>query len=314
MRTPMKLAISLVALVAMVAAACSSGSSSDDQASSTGSSVPSGPQIVIGSQDFGESAILAQIYGQALADAGFSVRQQAIGGFRDLQMGAFQSGEINFAPEYVASMLEYLNGPDVSQATSDVDETMALLDSELEPLGLVALEPASGVNTNAFVITKETSETLGITTLDDLATKGADLRLGGPADCPTNPFCTTGLQAVYGVDLSERFTPLDTGVIPTALASGEIDVAVLFSTDGRIVEEGWVLLEDTKALLAADNIVPVVTVELVEAYGDAMTSVVNAVSSKLTTEALTQLNKQYDIDKQDASDIASGWLSANGLV
>ncbi len=310
MRTPTKIAIALIALVGLMAAACSS--SSDDQ-SSTNGSVPSGPQIVIGSQDFGESAILAEIYGQALTDAGFSVRQQAIGGFRDLQMGAFESGQINFAPEYVASMLEYLNGPDVSEATSNVDETYALLQSELQPLGLVALEPASGVNTNAFVITSETSERLGIHSLEDLAAKGADLRLGGPADCPTNPFCTAGLQEVYGVDLSGSFTPLDTGVIPTALDNGEIDVAVLFSTDGRIVEEGWVLLDDTKGLLAADNIVPVVTVELMNAYGDTMASVVNAVSSLLTTEQLTQLNKQYDIDKQDARDIASGWLSANGL-
>jgi osmoprotectant transport system substrate-binding protein len=313
MRTPLRLAFATLALLGLVAAACGSDSDSSSNGGSSDTTTASGPAIVVGSQDFGESAILAEIYGQALSGAGFQVRQQALGGFRDLQLAAFESGQINFAPEYVASMLEYLNGPDVSQATSSVDDTLALLQTELEAVGLEALEPAAGVNTNAFVITKETSERLGITSLEDLAAKGAGLRLGGPADCPTNPFCTLGLQEVYGIDLSSGFTALDTGVVPTALGNGEIDVAILFSTDGRIAEEGWVLLTDTKGLLAADNIVPVVTEALMTAYGDTMASVANAVSSKLTTEALIELNRQYDVDKESADDIASAWLSANGL-
>jgi osmoprotectant transport system substrate-binding protein len=309
MRTPIRLLLALLATFGLVAAACGSDDSSSGDTDTT---APSGPAITIGAQDFGESAILAEIYGQALAAEGFDVSQQALGGYRDIGMAAFSSGDINFAPEYVASMLEFLNDQ-AGAASSDLDASLAELEAELEPLGLVALDPAPAVDTNAFVITAETSESLGITSLSDLAEKGADLRLGGPADCETNAFCLPGLQDTYGFDLSGDFTALDTGVIATALGGGEIDVAVLFSTDGRIVEEGWVLLEDDKGMLAADNVVPVVTQELFDAYGTSMTSVVNDVSAKLTTEALTEMNKQYDVDKESAADIAAGWLSDNGF-
>jgi osmoprotectant transport system substrate-binding protein len=303
-RKPVFLIVALLAILGLVATACGS----DDEAAAT----DSGPPIVIGAQDFGESAILAEIYAQALTGAGYDVRIQSLGGFRDISMGAFSSGDINFAPEYVASMLEYLNDR-AGEASGDLSATLALLQTELEPLDLEALEPAPGVDTNAFVVTAETAETLGLTTLGDLAGKEGDLRLGGPADCETNPFCIPGLIETYDVDLSGSFVGLDAGVVATALGNGEIDVAVLFSTDGRISSEGWVLLEDDKAMLAADNIVPVVSATLIDTYGNDMASVVNAVSEKITTPVLIELNRQYDVDKDDARDIASCWLADNKL-
>ena len=122
------------------------------------------------------------------------------------------------------------------EATADVDETVELLQSYLDELDLVALEPSDAVDTNAFVVTQETSDELGLTSLSDLADQ-ADLTLGAPADCETNPFCLPGLQEVYGVDLSAGFTALETGAIADALDAGEIDIALLFSTDSRIADE-----------------------------------------------------------------------------
>jgi len=210
-------------------------------------------------------------------------------------------------------MLEFLNEK-AGEATSDDDETVAALQGYLDELGLVALEPAPGVDTNGFVVTQETAEKRELVTLSDLAANGADLTLGAPADCETNPFCLPGLQEVYGVDFSERFVGLDTGVIATALENDEIGVAVLFSTDGRIADKGFVLLEDDKGMLAADNIVPVTTTEVAEAYGQEMVDFVNSVSAKLDTATLTALNKQYDIDKESAEDIAQAWLQENGFL
>src|SRR5690242_13231202 len=94
--------------------ASTSADASDDTG---GGTIPDGPTITIGTQDFGESAILAQIYGQALENAGYPVEYQELGGFRDLEVPAFASGDINFAPEYVASMLEFLN-ENAGEATS----------------------------------------------------------------------------------------------------------------------------------------------------------------------------------------------------
>ena len=308
--------IALVGVLGLLAAACSSGSeATGDQAGGADIAapvVPEGPPIVIGAQDFGESAILAEIYSQALAAAGYPTSIQSLGGYRDISMGAFESGDINFAPEYVASLLEFLNEK-AGEATGNLNETLAFLETALEPLGLEALEPAPGVDTNAFVVTAETAETLGLTKLSDLAGVAGELTLGGPADCATNPFCLPGLQEVYDADLSAGFVGLDTGVVATALGNGEIDVAVLFSTDGRIAAENWVLLEDDRNMLAADNIVPVVTAELIDTYGEDMARVVNAVSAKLTTPVLIELNRQFDVDKRDAREIAAAWLEANPI-
>jgi osmoprotectant transport system substrate-binding protein len=289
---------------ALTASAC--GDSGDDAATQDG------PEIVIGAQDFGESAILGEIYLGALSSEGFTASIQPLGGFRDLVIAGFEGGEINLTPEYSASMLEFLN-EFAGEATGDAEETTDLLNTRLEEIGLVALEPSDAVDTNAFVVTPETSESLGISTLSDLAANGADLVLGGPPDCETNAFCLPGLDSVYGVDMSAGFQPLDAGQVTVqALDAGQIDVAVLFSTSGVIADRGWVLLEDDQNMLAADNVVPVLTTELRDAYEDALTDVLNDISSKLTTADLTELNRRYDIDNEDADDIAADWLSDNG--
>ena len=118
---------------------------------------------------------------------------------------------------------------------------------------------------------------------------------------------------MYDLDLSETFEPLDAGLVATALEEGAIDVGVLFSTDGRIASEGWVLLEDDEEMLAADNVFPTVSQELVDVYGDDFTGLLDDISAELTTEDLIELNKRYDVDKDDAEDIAEDWLADHGF-
>jgi glycine betaine/choline ABC-type transport system substrate-binding protein len=277
-----------------------------------GGEVPDGPTITIGAQDFGESAILAEIYGQALADAGYPVEQQALGGFRDIVFTSFESGDINFTPEYAASALEFLN-EFAGEASGDVDATVELLQTRLEPLGLVAFTPSPAVDSNSFVVTAETAEELGLENVSDLT---EDLTLGGPPDCPENASCIPGLQTTYGLDLSAGFVPLDGGgpLTVAALEEGEIDVAILFSTDGIIADKGWVVLNDDQGLINADNITPVGTQELVDAYGDDFAALVDSVSAALTTEELTELNRLVGIELQDADAVAAEWLASEGLT
>lgn len=151
---------------------------------------------------------------------------------------------------------------------------------------------------------------------DDADVAASDLVLGGPPDCPTNPYCIGGLQEVYGVDLSENFVSLDGGgpLTVEALRNGEIDVAVLFSTNAVIADEGWVVLEDPDGLINADNIVPVMSDELVESYGDSFTALVDEVSAALDTEQLTELNRQFEIELLDADEVARTWLEENDLL
>ena len=298
-------------VLSLLGAAC--GGDDDDTETGSGSAsapadIPDGPAISIGAQDFGESLILAEIYEGALDDAGYEADIQEVGGFRDLLFGAFESGEVNLAPDYLASQLEFLNDG-AGEATSDAGETFDLLEPLLAEKEIVGLTPSDAVNTNAFVVTEETSEELGITTLSDLAEKGADLTLGGPQDCESNAFCIPGLQRVYDLDMSQNFEPLDAGLVATSLGEGAIDVGLLFSTDGRIASEGWVLLEDDQDMLAADNVFPILSQEVADAYGDDLTGLLDDISAELTTDELIELNKRYDVDKEDADDIADDWLA-----
>lgn len=310
MRRHTQALLGLVLSGALIAGAC--GGDDDDTSTDDGSTgtVPDGPAISIGAQDFGESAILAEIYAQALTEAGFDASVTEVGGYRDLLFGAFESGDVNLAPDYVASQLEFLNDF-AGEATSDVDETFALLEPLLAEQDLAASTPSEAVDTNAFAVTEETADDLGLESLSDLEGQD-DLVLGGFQDCEENAFCLPGLERVYGVDLSANFTPLDSTLVGDALSSGDIDVGVITSTDGRIDEEGWVVLEDDQEMLAADNVFPVFTQELLDAYGDSLTGVLDQVNGNLTTEGLTELNRQYDVDKEDADVIAEEWLADNG--
>jgi osmoprotectant transport system substrate-binding protein len=307
----MRLALGLTIALALAgtAAACGGDDSTAGQTTTT-TAATAKPSVTIGAQDFGESAILAEIYKQALEAKGFKASIQKLGGFRDIEVAAFDKHTINFAPEYAASMLEFLNSKK-GEATGDVGATVDKLQTYLDAKGLQALDASDAVDTNALVVTRETADRLGLKTLSDLASKGADLKLGGPADCETNPFCIPGLKKTYGVDLAGSFKALETGQVAAALDAKQIDVALLFSTDSRIKSKGYVLLEDDKHLLAADNVVPVVTTALGSNSG--LADIVNAVSAKLTTSTLIELNEKYDVEKADASTVAAGFLKDNGL-
>ncbi len=185
------------------------------------------------------------------------------------------------------------------------------MNERLEAIDLQALDSSAAVDTNAFVVTQDTSEELGSTTISDLADH-QDLTLGAPADCETNAFCLPGLEEVYGVDLSDGFTALETGAIADALDAGEIDIALLFSTDSRIAANGWVLLEDDESMLAADNILPVLTNALNQ--DNTLRTLANLLSGTLTTENVTEMNRRFDVDREDASAVAADFLAEQGLL
>ncbi|MFP3906713.1 MAG: ABC transporter substrate-binding protein [Acidimicrobiales bacterium] len=307
-----RLLIALVGLLALVAAACGNDDENGEAGPPDDIEVPDGPTIMLGAQDFAESEVLAQVYGQALDAAGYPVDYQALGGFREIVFASFDSGDINFTAEYAASALEFLN-EGAGEATSDIEETAELLGGYLEDEGLVALEASPAVDSNSFVVTQETAEEHDLSSVSDLT---EDLDLGGPPDCPENPFCIPGLRDVYGIDLEDGFVSLDGGgpLTVEALAGDEIDVAILFSTNPQIAEEGWVVLEDDEGLINADNIIPVLTQELVDTYGDDMADLVNAVSADLDTAQLTELNRQFEIELRDADEVAAEWLEENGYL
>lgn len=283
--------------MALVATACSSGGDLSE-----------GTTIEVASFGFGESEIVAEIYAQALADAGYQVNHQVQVGPREVLKPALESGEVHLIPEYVGSGLEAGFGIEPS---ADASATRQALVDAYAPLGVAVLELSDAEDKNTFVVTKALAEEQGITKVSDLAKLGP-IVLGGPPECPERPRCQLGLEDVYGLQIGE-FKALDAGgsLTVAALEGGEIQVGLFFSTYLFIDE--FLALEDDLGLQPAENIVPVISQAILDEYGSGLEDLLNSVSAALTTEALIDMNERF-FAPEDADVIARDFLVENGLI
>lgn len=293
----------LVAVCLVVLTACSSGSSKK--------------KIVVGAANFGESEILANMYVKVLEKAGYKAEVKKGGLNRETLSKALESGEINLTPEYVGTDTEYwnkaINGKDAAtKATTDASATAAALRDLLAKKKLTAYEPSAAADQNSFAVTKATADKNGLKTMSDLSKVASTFTLGGPPECPKRPFCQPGLEKTYGLKFKD-FKALDAGgpLTKNALTDGKIDIGLVFSSDGGIAARNFVVLQDDKKLQTADNVIPVLRKDI---DSPKLKKALDALSAKLTTEALTALNKMVDIDKADAAEVAAKWLKDNGLA
>ncbi len=289
-----------LAALALVAAACGSGESSDTE----------GPTIVVGATNFAEQEILGEIFAQALENAGYPVETKFQLGSREVVNPALKSGEIDLMAEYTGTLLTFEGGT----SSTDSDQTHADLVANLEPKGITVLDYAPAQDKNGFVVTADTAELYGLSKVSDLAAQNGNLVLGGPPECPEREFCLIGLTDVYGLEFAS-FQPLDVGgpLTVAALDGGEIDVGLLFTSDGVIAAKGYVLLEDDKLLQPAENIVPVIRTAVLDEYDSDLPDLLNDVASKITTAELSELNKRFSLDAEDADTLAKEWLADNGF-
>jgi osmoprotectant transport system substrate-binding protein len=267
-----------------------------------------GPTIIIGSANFSENALVAEIYAQVLEDEGYPVERRLNVGQREVYAPALESGDLDLVPEYVGSALGVLFG---GTPTGDSEATTQALRDAWAPAGISVLDPAPAQDKNGLVVLQETADSLGLSKTSDLADY-ADLVLGGPPECPNRPFCLLGFNDVYGISFAD-FKPLDSGGALTvaALEGREIDVALLFTSDGVIAAKGLVLLEDDKDLQPAENLTPVIRTELLDEYGDELADTLNDISAELTTADLSDMNKRIGIDGEDPKLVAADWISEN---
>jgi len=289
--------VAALAALAILAAACGSTGTS-------GGTTNKGTLTIAGF-DFAESSILGQLYGQELAHNGYTVNYKARLGKREVVAPAIKAGQIDMYPGYAATDLEYYNSA-AGEATGDVTATVQKLNARLQPLGLEALTPSPAVDQNAFAVTKATATQYKLSKLSDLAAVGSQLVLGAGPECPTRPFCQPGLEKTYGIHF-KSFKSLDTDgpLTRAALANNTIQVGLVFSSDSDLNKLGLVVLQDDKHLENADNVVPIIRTKV--ATNDAK-SILNKVSSNLTTAQLVTLNGQVELQHQDADAVARAYL------
>jgi osmoprotectant transport system substrate-binding protein len=278
MSTRTQRALYLTASLTVVTAMCSGCMPGTSRGPPAGSHPAGQPAAVItvGSFDFPESMVLADMYGDALKAKGFPVRILPDLGSRELVDPALMSGLIQVVPEYAGSALQ---------------------------------------NANTIVVRPATASRYHLRSIADLARVEPRLVFGGPPECPGRAYCLPGLRQSYGVRF-KSFIPLDAGGPLTlqALEAGDIDVALLFSTDPSISARHLVVLADGRRLQPAENITPLVSRDVVARYGAGVMAVLNTVSARLDTVSLRALDALVEQHGQDPRRVAGRWLRAQGLL
>ena len=295
-----------LALVAVAVAGCGS-------ANPLGGGDVSGDlkSIVVGSADFPESKILAEIYAQALEANGFTVGRQLGIGSRETYIPALQDHSIDLIPEYTGNLLQYFDPK--TTATSPADVELAL--HRALPGDLSILTPSTAADTDTVAVTADTARNWNLKTIGDLAAHSSEVKFGAPSEFLNRTEGLPGLKATYGLDISpHNFVAISDGGGPAtvrALVDGTVTAADIFSTSPAIPQHNLVVLADPKNNFLAANVVPVVSSQK---KSTALKRVLDAVSVKLSTEALIELNTAVSGNAGvDPDEAARKWLSDNGL-
>lgn len=313
--TPRRLVAALLALaVALVVAACGGG---DDNSNSSSTSVPAGqpgkgkPAVTLGDKNFTEQYVLGELYAQALRAKGFTVKVKSNIGSSEIIDKALKSGRIDLYPEYTGVILSELAGQ--KKRPSDANTAYAQAKAFEEGRGFTLLAKTPFFDTDAVAVRPDYAAKNGLTSLADLKKLGKTFRLGGPPEFRTRFEGLVGMKSEYGA--VPTFVPLTIGLQYKALDSGKIDGADVFTTDGALEDTSrYKLLEDPKNVFGFQNVAPVVSKKVLAAQGPAFGQTLDAVSAKLTTEAMQRMNAAIDLDKKQPADVARQFLQANGLL
>jgi osmoprotectant transport system substrate-binding protein len=308
----------VLATAALVATGCggSSSTSSSSSASPSASGAAGSGPVTIAAFNFGESQILANMYKSVLDKAGYQATVKSLTN-REVVEPALEKGDLDVVAEYVGTLTDFLNkkdnGPDAaSPATPDVAQTATALRALTGKRNLTVLTPSPATDQNAFAVTKDFATKNKLTTLSDLSGYTGKLSLGGPPECPTRPRCQPGLEKTYGLKFAD-FKSLDAGgpLTKQAIKGGQVDIGLVFSSDGGIDALGLQVLTDDKKLQTADNLVPVVRTDKAK---EPLIGALNKVSASMSTDELVKLNKRVDVDREDPATVAKDFLKTKGLA
>jgi osmoprotectant transport system substrate-binding protein len=306
-------AVALAAVAAVSACSSSSSGTAAGKATASGASNPlapgsSGNAIVVGSANFPEDELLATVYAQALQAKGVKVTTKLNIGAREVYYPQAKSGAISIIPEYNGALLSTSVDPtSTAKTTAQVD---AALTAKL-PSTLQILNPAPAVDADSVTVTQATANKYHLKSIADLAPVAKNFTFGGPPEFKTRVDGLVGLKQNYGLTF-KGFDPLDESgpITLSALTSGKVQAADVFTTTPQIISDHLVSLADPKNNFAAQNVTPLV-------YKSAMTPTIiatlNAVSAKLTTDALLQMDNAVITQHANYSTVAAGFLQAEGL-
>ena len=267
--------------------------------------------VVVGSADFPESKIVAEIYAGALEANGFTVVRQFGIGSRETYIPALRDHSIDLIPEYTGNLLQYFNPKSTASAPGDVE--LALY--RALPGDLAILNPAPANDTDTVTVTAATAANWGLKTIADLVPHAAEVKFGAPSEFLKRQQGLPGLKAKYGLEIKpDNFVAISDGGGPAtvkALSAGTVTAANIFSTSPAIPQNKFVILEDPKNNFLPGNVVPLLSSQK---NSEELKKVLNAVSARLTTRDLTDLNASVSGNSGiDPDEAARHWLAANAF-
>jgi osmoprotectant transport system substrate-binding protein len=278
---------------------------------------PLGPEIrslrsiVVGSGDFPESQIMAEIYAQALQVNGFDVGRRMGIGSRETYIPALKDHSVDLVPEYIGNLLQYFE----PKSTATMLNAVELELYKRLPGDLALLTPSPASDTDTVTVTGQTAAAWHLKTIGDLAAHSSDVKFGAPSDFQARPSGLPGLKQKYGLNISPgNFVAIEDGggaVTVRALVEGTVNAANIFSTSPAIPQEHLIVLEDPDHNFLAGNIVPLVNSQK---KSDHLKDVLDAVSAKLTSPGVAALNAAVAGNSGvDPGQVARNWVRDNGF-
>ncbi|MDN4163297.1 ABC transporter substrate-binding protein [Nocardioides abyssi] len=306
-----------LAVGSLLLAGCA-GDDLDDDTSADDDSTPAasaGGPVTISGQNFPEATLVASMYEQLLADAGYEPTVKLVDS-RSVYIETFP-GDIDVVPEYVGGIVNELNARKLGDkaepfTAGDGEELADQGEQLLDEAGITLLDVSDATDTNAFFVTQEYADENGVTALSDL--EGESVTLAAAPDCEGRLDCEGGLVDEYGIDVT-KVLPLGYASDQTyqAVLSGEAELGETSTTDGTLESQGLVVLEDDKQIQPAQNLVPAVSTAFLDEHPD-LEDLLEGLMDALTTEKLTELNGRVAVDREKPDDVARDFLEQEGLL
>ena len=321
MRSPLRTITALVGVAVLGLAACGSDNSGSSSSATTaaGTATTAGGEAItdsltVGSANFPENVLLAEIYAGALEAKGATITRKLNIGNRETYYKAITGGELDLLPEYTNSLLSYverLKDPNAVPKATNIEEQVTELTAAL-PDNLTVLPASTAEDKDVIVCNKQTTDKYGFKTLSDLAGKAGEITLGGPPEFATrSPFGIPGLKQLYNATF-KSFVPLEIGPpLIDALNSNAVNCGNLFSTMSGITTNDFTALTDDKNIVPNEAVLPLISKAKATA---AVAAVLAAVNSKLDTEGLKAMMVEIEVDKKAEVDVAKEWLAKEGFV
>ncbi len=299
----------IAALAGLTLAVFPAACGSDDGDRPDPGSPEAAPTITIGTKNFTEQFILGELYAQALEAEGFDIELKSDIGSSEIVDRALTAGSLDMYPEYTGVLLSEIAGQRVKPRSAREAYSAAKAFQEKRGFTLLAMTPFS--DSNALAVTPGFARDHDLRSIADLDDVPGGVTIAAPPEFRTRFEGLVGLRELYGLD-GVQVRPFKIGEQYAALDKGAVDAAAVFTTDGQLVEKRYTVLTDPRRLFAFQNVAPVIKADLAERYPK-LVERIDAVSAKLTTEAMREMNLAVQRGAEPA-EVAERFLREHSLA